>query len=358
MFPGPYLTRVLAQYGADVIKIENTPIGDPSRNFQQSGMYELLNQGKRSVALDLKSPEAIALVKQMAGEADIFIENYRDGVMDRMGLGYAEMSETNPDLIYLSLRGLSGKESAKASHDQNFIAQSGAGEWFLESGVPNFSTQFGDIVGGMLVPAIKLLMHLSNPARTGMHLVSYMEEGFRSLYLLRAFDELESEKKSGSAKAEFGISKALDGTEPHSRYYKCRDGGWVSLNAIQEKHWNVFCDAVGHAEWKPRQKDKALTKDLEKVFSDAPATYWESLAASQEMCLFRVIPWEEHLAQTQARGQLSSDPLTWAGFAPSPGLRPAPVLGADSFAVATSLGLSHKAISEMLKNGVLFQPEP
>ena len=108
-----------------------------------------------------------------------------------MGSGYPELSEENPDLIYVSLRGLSGRNAVHAAHDLNFIAASGVGEWFLESGTPNYSTHFGDMVGGALAPTIKLLFHLANPARAGMHLISYMDEGFRSLYLPRAFDSLQ-----------------------------------------------------------------------------------------------------------------------------------------------------------------------
>ncbi len=357
MFPGPFLTRLLAQYGADVIKVEHTPSGDPTRALKETALYDLLNHGKRSFAVDLKKSEAVEMIKTLAGEADVFVENFRDGVMDALGLGYVEISEANPDLIYLSLRGLSGKNSAKAAHDHNFIAQSGVGEWFLEGGHPHYSTQFGDVVGGMLIPAIKLLMHLANPARTGMHLVSYMDEGFRSLYLARAYDKAASEKLPEALRSQFGLNHRLDGEEPHSRYYCCRDGGWISLSAIQEKHWNAFCDVTGHGDWKARHRDRTLTAEVAKVIAEAPASYWESLADTHEMCLFRVLPWEEHLSQSSARSQLSTDPLSWAGFTPRKGIAHAPALGADTYAVATSLGLSPKEISDLLSKGVLFQPE-
>ncbi len=90
MLPGPFLTRILAQYGADVVKIEATPHGDPLRALPNSATFELMNQGKRSIAADLKNKETITFLHQLIVESDIFVENFRDGVMDSLGLGYAE----------------------------------------------------------------------------------------------------------------------------------------------------------------------------------------------------------------------------------------------------------------------------
>jgi alpha-methylacyl-CoA racemase len=358
MLPGPYLTRVLSQYGADVIKVEGLPKGDPVRGLSDTSLFELLNRGKRSVGVNLRAPEGVALVRQLAGEADVFIENYREGVMDSMGLGYAELSEENPDLLYLSIRGLSGKNSTHAGHDLNFIAQSGVGEWYLENGTPNYSTLFGDIVGGMLVPALKLMLHLANPNRRGMHLVSTMDEAFRSLYLTRAFDAFKAESLSDESKNSYGTHKSLDGSLPHSRFYRCRDGHWVSLNAIQEKHWATFCEVVDRANWKDRASDPSLVSEMEKLFLDAPATYWEALVGNREVCLFRVVPWEEHVSFSQARPQLSTDPLTWAGFAPNQSLGKTPALGEDTYAVLHSMGLSNKEISDWIQAGILANAKP
>jgi len=356
MVTGAYLTRVLAQYGADVIKIESLPNGDPLRDPATTHLFELLNQGKRSVAVNLKSAEGVEIVRQLAGEADVFVENFREGVMDSLGLGYADISEENPDLVYLSLRGMSGKNVVHAAHDLNFVAASGVGEWFLESGTPNYSTQFGDVIGGALMPALKLMFHLANPARRGMHLVSHMNENFRSLFLPRAY---ETFKQEGVAKGQPkpGLQGMLDGSQPHSRYYKCRDGLWVSLNAVQKKHWEAFCDVVDRPAWKTRMGDATLMPEIEKLFLDAPSTYWEALATNREICLFRVIPWEEHISFSQARPQFSMDPLTWCGFAPNPNLPATPKLGQDSFALVHSLGIPNKNIADWIQNGVLFQPD-
>lgn len=358
MVPGPLLTRLLVQYGADVVKVEGIPDGDPLRAVKDSDLFTLLNQGKRSIALNLKSEEGRGLIRQMALEADLFIENLREGVMDAMGLGYADMSEDNPDLMYVSLRGNSGKHATQASHDTNFIAHSGCGEWFLESGSPNYSTQFGDIVGGMLVPLTKILFHLANPARTGMHLVTHMDESFRTLYLGRAFDALRAEQRPAEERAQFGLHRHLSGNFPHSRYYRCRDGQWVSLNAVQKKHWEAFCDVVDRAAWKNRHEDPALLPDMEALFMDAPSSYWEALTQNKDLCLFRVVPFGDHLSLTSARTQFSTDPLTWCGFAPHGKLGPAPGLGADTFALASQMGADKKTLADWMAKGILAGPTP
>jgi crotonobetainyl-CoA:carnitine CoA-transferase CaiB-like acyl-CoA transferase len=253
---------------------------------------------------------------------------------------------------------LGDKYAVHAGHDFNFIARSGCGEWFLESGVPNYSTQFGDIVGGVMVPAIKVLMHLSNPNRRGMHLISSIDESFRTLYLPRAYDQYRSEKIVESKRRDFGLNKITDGNYPHSRYYRCRDGVWVSINAVQKKHWDTFCEVVDRAQWKDKHADTRLVPEMEKLFQDAPSTYWEALAANRELCLFRVVPWVEHVNYSQARPQLSSDPLSWAGFAPHSSLLSTPELGRDTFTVLHGLGIGNKEIAEWIKQGIVFHPDP
>jgi alpha-methylacyl-CoA racemase len=354
MLTGPYLTRILAQYGAEVIKVEKGPAGDPCREAQYSAVFDLLNQGKKSICLDLTRPEAIEMVKSLVAEADIFVENFRSGVMDKLGLSYADLSEHNPDLIYLSLRGMSDKYSVKSGHDLNFIATSGCGEWFLEYGA-NYSSQFGDIVGGVLTPLTKLLIHLANPNRRGMHLVTYADEGFRSLYLPRAYELLEKESAEEENKKDFEAFPKFNGSFPSSRFYRCRDGQWISLQAIQKKHWDQFCEVTDKEKWKGRFQDLTLVPEIEALFQDAPAAYWEALSGKTESCLFRVIPWEEFLQLSQSRMKLNTDPLTWAGFAPSPKLPSCPSLGQDSFSVAHGLGYSNEKIGELMAKNVLTQ---
>ena len=354
MLTGPFLTRLMAQYGAEVIKIEKLPEGDHLRRPEYQGIFELLNQGKKSFAVNLDKEEGVEIVRKMAAEADVFVENFRDGVMDRLGLGYSDLSEDNPDLIYLSLRGFGGQMTTRSGHDLNFISASGVGEWFLEGG-PNYSTQFGDIIGGVLSPLIKLLMHLSNHNRRGMHLISHMDEGFRTLYLPRAYEMVKAEQVPDDLRKNFESWKIFNGQQPHSRYYRCRDNQWVSLQAVQLKHWETFCEVVDRQEWKSRHTDPLLISDLEKLFSDAPASYWEALSGNRDVCLIRVVPWNEFLSFSQIRSQLNSDPLTWAGYLPNTQLLACPSLGKDTLTLGHSVGLNNQQLSKLLAEGVLGQ---
>lgn len=156
MLAGPYLTRILAQFGAEVIKVEKCPSGDLLRSSPDFGDFEFLNQGKKSICLNAEHKEGKEIVKTLAAEADIFVENFGSEIMEELGLGYADLAEKNWDLIYLSL--------------QDTVEDS--------SGV--------EAVGGVYAPLIKLLIHLINPNRRGMHLIGQVKDGPRDFYLSQA----------------------------------------------------------------------------------------------------------------------------------------------------------------------------
>lgn len=354
MLTGPYLTRILAQHGAQVIKVEKGPTGDPCRDEKYTALFELLNQGKKSLCVDFAKPEGKELIKLLATEVDVVVENFREGVMDQLGVGYADLAAINPDLIYLSLRGMADKNASKSGHDLNFIATSGCGEWFIEGGV-NYSTLFADVLGGVFVPITKLLMHLSNPNRRGMHLICHADEGFRSFYLPKAYESIRRENCPVAEKNKFEGLEKLNGNFPNSRFYRCRDNQWISLQAIQKKHWVRFCQSIDKQSWTERSEDLNLVPEIEKMFSEAPAHYWETLSHHGESCLFKVIPWKEFLEQTQTKTQLNSDPLHWIGFAPNQSLERAPSLGQDSFGICSEVGYKNEKIAQLLASGTISQ---
>jgi alpha-methylacyl-CoA racemase len=354
MLAGPYLTRILAQYGAEVIKLENLSGGDPVRTLEATALSEWLNQGKRSVGIDLKAEAGVDLVRQIVAEADVLVENFHEGAMEALGLGYQALSEINPDLLYVSLRGFRGKNAPKAGHDLNFVATSGCGEWLLEQG-PNYATHWGDLVGGTLAPAVKILAHLSNPDRRGMHLVSYIDESFRSVFVQRAFDAMRAETLGEGDRKAYGSHHRVNGTQPHSRYYRCQDGHWVSLNAVQEKHWDKFCEVVAQPAWRGRSNDAHLTPEVASLFEQHPSAYWEALMAGHDFCLFRLVTWEEALGETGVREQIARDPLRWAGFAANANLVPAPKVGADTWSVLQEMGLSESEFEKYQQDGIIRQ---
>ncbi len=354
MLPGPYLTRVLAQYGAEVFKVEHLPDGDPVRLVKDTALVEWLNQGKRPVALNLKTEAGIHLVRRLAAECDVLVENFREGVLEGMGLGYRELSALNPELLYVSLRGFQGRFSSRAGHDLNFVANSGCGEWFLESG-PNYSTHWGDLVGGMLAPAVKVLAHLSNPDRRGMQLVSYMDESFRLMYLHRAYDAAKASALPQAERASYGSHHTFNGSQPHSRYYRCQDGQWVSLNAVQDKHWERFCAALNQPTWRQRAADSGLVPEVEKVFESAPSAYWEELSLGVDMCLVKVQTWDETMQLLDTKNKILKDPLHWAGFAAYPEPLTSASFGGETASVLQEVGVGEEEFAQYLKQGIVYQ---
>lgn len=351
LLTGPFLTRLLAQQGAEVIKIERPPHGDPFRAPLSQDFFEGLNQGKRSFAVDFTKTKGRDLVYRLLADADVVVENFREGVLTPWGLDYASVAAVNPKLIYLSLRGFAGSEGELPGHDMNFLATSGVGDWYLENGAPNYSSFFGPIAGGVLVPLTRLLAHLANPERRGMHLVSYLEEALRVLYYPRAFEAVRSFEKSGTSRS--WSRETFGGKLPSSGYFRCRDGGWISFQPFQPKHWEDFCQDVARPEWSSRREDPALLSELENFFLGHESTDWEKKFQGKRYCVFRVIPWAEHLTYSDTRTRFQTDPLTWAGFAPCPGLAPCPKLGQDTVGLLTSLGASAKEISETIAAGIV-----
>ena len=355
LLPGPFFTRILAQLGAEVIKVEGLPKGDPFRNLtESSAAIEWLSQGKKSVALDLRSAPGIDLVRRLAAESDVFVENFREGITDAMGLGYEALSALNPELLYVSLRGFSSPHATEAGHDLNFIAASGVGEWHLENG-PTYATHWGDLVGGALVPAIRLLAHLANPERRGMHLVLSMEQGFRSLFVGRAYDALKARQLPEAQRPQFGLHTHAGAQVAHSRYYRCADGHWISLCAVQPRHWQMLCERWNKPDWSSRAHDPALVAELEAWFLTQPATHWDN-GAGDRGCLVRVVPWAEHALSLPSPESLMNDPLGWAGFSSNAKLGAPPALGQHTLETLAALGVPPELREEFLKQAVAFAP--
>ncbi|MBY0371565.1 CoA transferase [bacterium] len=355
LLPGPFFTRILAQYGAEVVKVEGLPGGDPMRASHQTGLMDWIGQGKRSVAVALKTAQGGDLVRRLAAETDVFVENFREGVMDSLGLGYRDLSALQPDLLYVSLRGFHGAHASKAGHDLNFIAASGVGEFHLESG-PNYATQWADMIGGTFLPAIQVLAHLANPERRGMHLVLHMDKGFRAAFLPRAFDALVASQLPEEKRAGFGMHHHFGAQVPHSRYYRCSDGLWLSVSCVKSQHWQALCELWGKPEWASRGEDPTLVPDVEALVATHPAAHWESLPGATSLCVFKVVPWAEHAVSLPSRESLLQDPLAWAGFPANPKLLPAPELGRDTFAALQAMGISARQCEDLAREGIVFQP--
>ena len=176
LLPGPFATMMLADMGADVLRIESPTRPDLSRELPPflggvSTKHATLNRNKRAITLDLKNPHAIALVERMVADYDILVEQFRPGVMDRLGLGYERLKELNPGLIYCSITGYgqTGPYRDRAGHDNNYLSIAGVNGYSGREGerTPIMGTQVADIACGSLHGVVGILAAVNHRHVTG-----------------------------------------------------------------------------------------------------------------------------------------------------------------------------------------------
>jgi len=281
LLPGPMASLILAEAGAEVVKIERPGTGDEMRTYEPrvgetSANFALLNRAKRSVAIDLKSAQGREEAIELASRADILIEQFRPGVMERLGLSYKTLSAGNPGLIYCSISGYgqTGPKAQVAAHDLNYAAETG----FLSlvrgaDGTPAMTaTPIADLAGGAYPAVINILMALAERARTGKgrHLdVAMADNLFPLLYWALG---------SGFSGRWPGASADLvTGGGPRYRIYRTSDGRHLAAAPIEERFWSRFCHLIGVDE----------TADAEAVataIAGKTAAEWQHIFAGEDVC--------------------------------------------------------------------------
>ncbi|HEY4055126.1 MAG TPA: CoA transferase [Kofleriaceae bacterium] len=252
LLPGPFLTMILADLGADVVKIEDPKLGDYLRGFPpqkggMSGRFLAVNRGKRSCALDLKEPAQRDAFLTMVERADVIVESFRPGVLDKLGLGYAALSARNPGIVVCSISGFgqTGPYAHRAGHDLNYIALAGVlamgGE---RDGAPMLpGAQIADLAGGALWSATGILAALLQKSRTGkgVHLDISMTEG--ALALLAA----ELGNADCGTKPTRGRDELNGGLAGYG-VYATSDGRYLAVGALEPKFWLALNGALGRKQ--------------------------------------------------------------------------------------------------------------
>ena len=293
LLPGPYLTMVLADMGADVVKIEDPKLGDYLRSFPpgkggMSGRYLAINRGKRSLALDLKAAPARDAFLKMVEQADVVVESFRPGVMDKLGLSYATLAARNPKIIVCSISGFgqTGPYALRAGHDLNYIALAGVlGMTGPAGGAPQMpGVQIADLAGGALWGATTILGALVGRDRNGKgaHLDISMCEG--SLALLAS----ELGNLFCGARPTRG-TEMLNGAAACYGVYRTKDDRYLSVGALEPKFWIALNQAIGRA---PNVAeivgDAAMQKktraELQEIFATKTQAEWTSFFADRD-CL-------------------------------------------------------------------------
>jgi crotonobetainyl-CoA:carnitine CoA-transferase CaiB-like acyl-CoA transferase len=291
LLPGPMATLMLSEAGAEVIKFERPGTGEDARLTApkidgESIGFAVLNHGKRSVALDLKSDAAMDILRPLLEKADVVVEQFRPGVMDRLGLGYKAVRASNPGIIYCSITGYgqTGPKAMAAGHDLNYVGDSGI--LSLSRGPDARPTMpFGlvaDIGGGTYPAVVNILLALIARQKSGqgVHLDIAMAEGaFAFAYWAHAEGVIAGrEIASGNTR--------LTGGQARYRLYTAADGRQIAVGAIEEKFWQAFCDVIGLP---PELRDdlsdpEPCAAEVARRLASQPSTHWEPLLAAADCC--------------------------------------------------------------------------
>lgn len=316
LLPGPMATQWMVDMGATVVKVEEPTQGDYMRSMNPAG-YELVNRGKKSVTLDLKSDAGRAAFYNLVETADVLIEGFRPGVMDRLQCGYAALSARNPRLVYASLTGY-GVDSAYrdlAGHDINYLSIAGVLDVIGTAAGPPVvpGIQIADLAGGSMQAVIGILAALMERHRTGKgQFVDVSMTHGSALMLPLALAQAQATGKSPKRGSEM-----LSGKYACYNVYRAKDGRYVSVGALEEKFWATLCKALACPEFiadqyaeDPRQTE--ITASLQRIFETANAEEWFAKLRHLDACVTPVRTTAEAAADLQ--------------LFPEPAL-PAPTLG-------------------------------
>jgi crotonobetainyl-CoA:carnitine CoA-transferase CaiB-like acyl-CoA transferase len=375
LLPGAFCSQLFADMGADVIKIEHPEGGDYNRAFAplnkvESGSFLLLNRNKRSIAVDLKTEGGKDVFRRLAAKADVVLEGFRPGVMDRLGLSYASLSAQNPRLVYCAISGYGqdGPLRDAAGHDLNYMALAGAVPLFGEAGrnpiVPGLS--IADVGGGSLMASTGILAALMARQHTGrgQFVDISMFDGTVAWLAYHGADRLFAgiEPRGGE--------RPFIGGAPCYNVYRCGDGRHVALGIIEEHFWHRFCDAVGLPELKANQWPTGVVaaqqkKVLDGLFASRTRDEWVRDLAPADIPFTPVLSMEEAFEQPHFRHRrlLQSVEHPVEGLVPQLGFpiklsdtpaeirTPAPLLGEHTAEILRNLGFADPEIEQLSASG-------
>jgi crotonobetainyl-CoA:carnitine CoA-transferase CaiB-like acyl-CoA transferase len=377
LLPGPFCSMLLADMGADVIKVEDPKEGDYIRRWppqigKNSGFHVVLNRNKRSLTLNLKLPEGRDLFKRLIREADVLLEGFRPGVMTRLGLDFGILKNINPQLIYCAITGYGteGQRSRKAGHDINYLALSGILSYSGRDGKPTMTgVQIADLGGGALLAAFSIVTALLARERLGVgqFIDVPMMDGALSWNCLRWGKYIADEK------IPFPGDDFLNHGFACYNIYETRDGRHMSLGALEPGFWTAFCEAATHPEWDrpdyfdPGPHQKVLQQELTSFFRQKTMAEWVDYFQGTDCCCEPIMNLAEVMDDSDMRArQMVVDMMheNWGayrqlGIAPKFSLTPgvikthAPELGEHTRSILGELGISSDEIEALRMKGAV-----
>ncbi|MGB3288857.1 MAG: CaiB/BaiF CoA-transferase family protein [Burkholderiaceae bacterium] len=297
LLPGPMCTLMLAEAGADVIKLERAA-GDEMRSYEprlgeDSVNFVLLNRGKRSVCLDLKADEDRAQVLALARDADIVVEQFRPGVMQRLGLDYESLSRINPRIIYCSITtyGQHGPKARRAAHDLNFQAETGMLALSADaSGAPMVPpTLTGDLAGGTYPALFNIMLALRQRDLDGkgQHLdISMTDNLFTLMYWGLG---------NGWAAGQWPRpgNELVTGGSVRYAIYKTSDGRFLSAAPLEDRFWETFLSLIGAPALLDEPDENVIRAEVTRIIASQPAAHWIQCFEGRDVCVSEVVNLEQ-----------------------------------------------------------------
>lgn len=385
LLPGGFCSLLLADFGAEVLKVEDTGMGDYIRwsppyyegahESAKSALFLSLNRNKRSIRLDLKNERGREALLRLVREYDVVLESFRPGVLDRLGVGYERMREENPGIVYCAISGYGqdGPKRDASGHDMNYLGLIGLlGLTGERGGAPvQAAGQIADLGGGALMAAFGILAALRE--RDGGPNARGSGEG--------QLVDVSMADGALSWLAMVAATYFADGNLPHRgdlplagalicyRPYECADG-WVTLGALEPKFWQGFCRGVGREDLIAAQFERPGSDahaQVQEIFKGRTREQWESFARENDCCLEPVLELDEALSSELVREREmvveleqpgASEPVRQLGvpvkLSRTPGEHarlPGPALGEHTSEVLLAAGYSSEEVEALLAEG-------
>jgi len=379
LLPGPYASMMLADLGAQVLRVESPTRIDLVRQLPPiigdcSAAHQYLNRSKESIALDLKQPAAIDIIKQLVTEYDIVLEQFRPGVMDRLGIGYEVLKAINPKIIYCAITGYgqTGPYKDRAGHDNNYLSIAGINSYSKRKGqapAPS-GVQIADVAGGSLHSVIGILAALHHRNNTGLGQmidISMTDCAFA----LNGMSGAGAVAGNDIPSSESGM---LNGGSFYD-FYETSDGRYFSVGSLEPKFYSGLCDALAQPQLKPLANKPGAQQQIKATFAQQFATktfnQWQAIFAKLDLCVEPVldlgeaaqhpqikaralivdVPTQQQTPQQSTQAQIGC-PIKFSGYDVQYGNAGAAV-GVDSEQVLRRLGLGPDTIKDLVASGAV-----